>query len=320
MSGNTRWNNRVTKLLKCHYPIIEGSLGNCGTSGLAAAVSESGGFGIITAGALKTPDRFRQDIRQAMKMTRNPFGINLSRGLINNPEDMLQIAIEERVPVLETSAYRAEELGEKAHKAGMVWIHKVCTIKHAIAAEQQGADAVVIVGLEGAGFKNRDQLPTFITIPLAAQHIKIPIIAAGGIGEARGFLAALSMGAEGVYMGTAFMATKECPIPEIYKRSLVKADPYDRELRDRVLSPPDIEDFQKVMARKDAITRDKWLLELEEVFLNKSSSGKSKNASILEPSSLAVAFINKVVTVKELIDTIIKDAEKILERDNSTCG
>ncbi|MFW6126112.1 MAG: NAD(P)H-dependent flavin oxidoreductase, partial [Chloroflexota bacterium] len=211
------WKNRVTAILGSQYPIIQGAFAGFGTSALAAPVSDAGGFGIITASALRTPERLRDDIRRAREVTDRPFGVNLSVGLCPQIDEMREVAIEERVPVIFTAVYRADDHGRRIHEAGLRWVHKVATVHHALAAERQGADAVVLVGLEGAGFKSIQQLPTLVAISSAARMMKVPLIAAGGIGDGRGLVAALGMGAEGIYMGTRFMATRECPISDRYK-------------------------------------------------------------------------------------------------------
>jgi len=315
------WNNRGSRLLGSRYPIIQGAFNGFGRSELAAPVSDAGAFGIITAGALRTPDRLREDIRRARSMTDKPFGVNLSVG-IKHIDEMREVAIEEKVPVIFTAVYRSDDHGKRIKEAGLKWVHKVATVKHAMAAERQGADAVVIVGLEGAGFKARDQLPTLVSITAAARQMKIPLIAAGGIGDARGLLAALSMGAEGIYMGTRFMATRECPISDNYKQKLVKAQPWDKEYRERALTPPQLEEYEELMKQKDSMPQAEWLQKLELLFLNRSTETdvdwSDDEASLkITGGSLAVGVIDSVVSVKELIDTMVRDAEQMLdERGN----
>ena len=294
------WKTRVTDILGCKYPIIEGAFGGFGKATLAAAVSEAGGFGIIEATALGTTDKLKKDIRKARSMTDKPFGVNLS--LIGHPKinELRDTAIEEKVAAIFTSAYKAEEHGKIIKAAGIPWIHKAGTIKHALAAERHGADALVIVGIEGEGEKAANHLTTLTTISMATKILKIPVIAAGGIGDGRTFLAALAMGAEGVYLGTVFMATKECPISERYKQALVNANPYDPEIRSRVFAPPP--------PGLDELTRKQEVYQLV---------GDAKPHSTSRPmpvmgGSMAVGAITKVVTVKELIDNILREAEELL--------
>ena len=316
------WNTRATRLLGSKYPIIQGAFGGFGRSDLAAPVSAAGGFGIITGSALRTPDRLRDDIHKARSITDAPFGINFSIGLCPNIDAMLDTAIEERVPVIFTSAFRADNYGRKVQAAGLKWVHKVASVQHAIAAERQGADAVVIVGLEGTAFKSIHQLPTLVSITSAVRHMKIPVIAAGGIGDARGFLAALSMGAEGVYMGTRFLATEECPISDKHKQALVEAQPWDAEYRERALNPPKPEEYEKIMGKRGNMPMDKWLQQLESVMFRQTPEGEIDWDSGLDVEvalriaggSLAVGVIDRVMSVRELIETIIREASEMLEQ------
>jgi len=295
-----KWKTKVTDLLGCRYPIIQGAFGGFGRAVLAAPVSEAGGFGIIEATALGTPEKLRNDIRKARSMTDKPFGVNLS--LIGHPKinELRDVAIDERVAAIFTSAYKAEEHGKRIKEAGIPWIHKVGTIKHAQAAERQGADAVVVVGIEGEGEKAANHLTTMTTVSMATKILKVPVIASGGIGDGRTFLAALAMGAEGVYLGTVFMATKECPIAERHKQALVNASPYDPEIRNRVFAPPP--------PGLDELTRKQEVYQLV---------GDAKPHSTSRPmpvmgGSMAVGAIGKVITVQDLIDNIIREAEELL--------
>ena len=316
------WKNRVTELLGSKYPIIQGAFGGFGTSVLAAPVSEAGGFGIITASAFRTPESLREDIKKARSMTDRPFGVNLSVGLCPRIDEMREVAIDERVPVIFTSVYRADNHGMRIHDAGLKWVHKVATVHHALAAERQGADAVVIVGLEGTAFKSIFQLPTLISITTSVKQIRVPLIAAGGIGDARGFLAALSMGAGGIYMGTRFLATDECPASERFKQELVKAQPWDKEYRERALTPPKPEDYERIVGKRGDMPVEQWLQHLEQVMFRQSEIGDWDWESDVDldvilkiaGGSLAVGVIDKIMSVRELIDTIIRDAEQILQQ------
>jgi NAD(P)H-dependent flavin oxidoreductase YrpB (nitropropane dioxygenase family) len=319
------WNTKVTQLLGCKYPIIQGAFGGFGTSAIAAPVSAAGGFGIITGSALRTPQRLKDDIRKVRSTTDAPFGVNFSIGMCPNVEELREVAIEERVPVIFTSAFRANDHGRRIKEAGLKWIHKVASVQHAIAAEKQGADAVVIVGLEGTAFKSISQLPTLTSITTAARLIKIPLIAAGGIGDARGLVAALCMGADGIYMGTRFLATNECPVSDSYKRKLVEAKPWDTEYRDRALTPPKPEEYAKLMQSKGDMPLDKWLQHLESTMFGHTPNGEIDWESGIDVEvalriaggSLAVGVIDSVVSCKELIDTMIREAEAILAKEGN---
>jgi len=283
------WQTRITEMLGIEYPIIQGAYGGFGTSAIAGPASEAGALGIITANALRTPERLREDIAKARAMTDKPIGVNLSPRSMSNADEMVEVIIEAGIKVVETAGMNTEVYGKRLKEAGVVWIHKVATVRHALSAEQQGADAVIIVGIEGAGHKSPVQVTTLINIPLAAKVIKIPIIAAGGIGDARSFMAALVMGAEAVYMGTVFMATKECPISDRYKQSIVDRSPFEPAFRARVFAPP------------GAATSE-------------PTPGRDEEEERMSAVSLAVSTVDKIVTVKELIQDIITGAEAIRKR------
>ena len=179
---------------------------------------------------------------------------------------------------------------------------------------------MVIVGLEGTAFKNPRQLPTLTSITSAVRLVRIPVIAAGGIGDGRGFLAALAMGAEGVYLGTRFIATHECPVSERYKRRLVEANPWDPEFLNRSLAMPTREAHDQAMAEKGSVPRDQWLQRLEQVMFRHAPRDELDLEADLDMEvvfqvaggSLAVGVIDSVMSVREVIGTIIGDAERIL--------
>ena len=309
-----RWNNRVTQILGSRYPIMLGAMQGIGRSTIAAPVSEAGGFGVITAHCFRKPEQLREDIRRARTMTDKPFGVNFSIGFVADMDAMLDVALDEGVEVIETSVFRAGEYGRRAKAAGARWVHKVASVEHAIAAERQGADAVIIVGLEGMGFKHTSQIPTLTGIAWAVKQMQVPVIAAGGIGDARTFAGALAAGAEGVCMGTAFLATQECPISDKYKQSLINAKPTDPLFRNQALNPPNSEALTEVMKERNTLPLDQWLKRLEKVMLQQSPDGPMKGKE-MAGGSLAVAFIDRIVPVKELIDGMVGGAEQILTSD-----
>ncbi len=298
------WKTRITEQLGIQYPIIQGALAMIGRAKLAAAVSEAGGLGMITAWTLKTPEKLRDEIRLLRTMTDKPFAVNLSPTVDPALGPMREVAIEEQVPVIETAGYQSTEHGKRIKEAGLIWIHKVQSVKHALSAERNGADAVCIMGIEGAGLKSPVMLTTFVSVAMAARELTIPVIAAGGIGNARTFLGALALGAEAVLMGTLFCAVKECPIAERRKQVLVEADPYDPKWRDPIMHTPTPEELQNLM-------------NAEGTRAIMQAAGKAERAGIpkeagIEAASLAIGFIDDVPTAKDLIDRIISEAEQIL--------
>ena len=259
---------------------------------------------MIAAWMLRKPERLRKAIQKARSMTNNPFAVNFSPTMDPSLLPMLDVAIEERVPIIETAASRAVEYGERIKGAGLIWIHKVQTVRHALAAERDGADAVCIMGLEGAGLKSPNLLTTMVTIPMAAKKLSIPIIAAGGIGDARGFLGALALGADAVQLGSVFCAVKECKLADHRKQALVNADPYEPRWRDPILRTPTVEDLHKVMS---ASTTNEML----------KAAGKAEDFGIPKEAgtraiSLAIGHIDEVLSVGELIENMMRDAEEIL--------
>ncbi len=305
------WKTRVTELLGCKYPIIEGAFGGAeGTWQFAAAVAEAGAHGTITASASRTPEQLREDIRRCRDATDGSFGVNISIGVCPQIDEMLEVCIEERV-VLETSTYKPDAFVPRIKEAGLKWIHKVALVKDAVYAEKLGVDAVILVGLEGYVFKTPSILPLFTTITWGARQINVPIIASGAIGDARGFLGALGMGAEGIMMGSAFLVTKESAMRDSDKEAAVQLSPDHTQLRYRTLSTPDAKRYGEVMKMRDQLPLDKWMPMLRSVALE--APGAEDIMSKLPPVSLAVAAIDHVPTVKELIDSIICGAEEILD-------
>jgi len=297
---------------------MQGALSRIGNWEFAAAVSEAGAHGCITAAVSLTPEKLREDLRRCREATDKSFGVNLTVGMCPHIDEMLEVCLEEGVEVIETAAYNADKYGKRIKEAGRKWIHKTATLKHALHAEREGADAVIIVGLEGIGFKHISQLPTMTTIAWAARQVKVPLVAAGGIGDARTFLGALAMGADGVYMGTAFMATKECPISEQRKQSMIRAAPDHPQLRHMVLAPPNPKDYEEVMKKREEMPLEKWLPALERVMLKSDDwrlapeMWKEDYERLSGLMSFAVAYIDRIPTVKEFIEGIIREAEEII--------
>jgi len=304
------WKTRVTELLGCRYPIIEGAFGGAeGNWQLAAAVAEAGAHGTITATTSRTPEQLREDIKRCRDATDGSFGVNISIGVCPQIDEILEVCIEEKV-VLETSTYKPDAFVPRIKEAGLKWIHKVAMVKDALYAEKLGADAVILVGLEGYVFKTPSILPLFTTITWGAKQISVPIIASGGIGDAHGFLGALGMGAEGIMMGSAFLATKESAMSDRDKEAAVQLSPDNPQLRHRTLSTPDAKRYGEVMKMRDQLTLDEWVPMLRSAALE--APGADDTISRLPPVSLAVSAIDRVPTVKELVDSIIHGAEEIL--------
>jgi NAD(P)H-dependent flavin oxidoreductase YrpB (nitropropane dioxygenase family) len=312
------WKTRITELLGCKYPILQGAFAGFGNREFAASVANTGAHGMITASVSGTPERLKEDIRRCREATEGTFSVNFTLTHSLPWNELLEVCIEERVP-LETAAYKPDDLVPRIKEAGLTWIHKAARVKDAIRAAKLGADAVIIVGLEGTGFKSPEQLPTMLSLLWTLKEIDIPIIAAGGIGDARGMLGALGMGAEGIMMGTAFMATKECPLNDRMKEAIVQAGFDNAELRHRVLSVADPGDLEEVMKLRGTVPTDRWLLMLERVNLKDPQwrdpgSTAQGGDSRLNMVSLAAGFIDEVKSVQDFVQGLIRQAEEISGR------
>ena len=313
-----KWKTRLTELLNCDYPILQAALSRIGNWKFAAAVSETGAHGCLTAAVSMTPEKLREDIRRCKDATDKDFGVNITVGMCPHIDKMLDVVLDEGIKVIETAVFTADEYGKRIKDAGRKWIHKTATLKHALHAQKQGADALILVGLEGIGFKNVQQLPTMTTIAWASRHIKVPIIAAGGIGDARTFLGSLALGAEGVMMGTAFMATQECPISDRFKEKMVNAFPDNPHLRNRVLAPPNPGTYEAVMKKRDEMPLPNWLTALERVMLKHDDweiAPEMWNEDYDRLSSMmsfGVTYVDDIPTVKEFVDNIIEGADNII--------
>ncbi|MGE6258599.1 NAD(P)H-dependent flavin oxidoreductase [Heyndrickxia sporothermodurans] len=311
------WNTKVTELLNIKYPIIQGGLAYLAYSELASAVSNSGGLGQITAMSLESPEALRAEIRKVKKLTTDPFGVNFAIGQHGRPyTHFLDVAIEEEVPVVSVTGGNPEPFFKYLDGVDVKKLVLVAAKRQAQKAEQLGADAVIVVGQEGGGHLGKDDTGTLVLIPQVVDAVSIPVIASGGIGDGRGLMAALSLGSEGIEMGTRFIATKECVhANEKYKSAIVKGTVSDTTVIKRTLGAPG-----------RAIT-NKWtekILELEKMKsgyedLKQFISGQANKNYIyngMEDEGFAWAgqvmgLIDDIPSVEELINRMIKEANEI---------
>jgi nitronate monooxygenase len=224
---------RVSDMLGTRYPIIQGGMQWVGLAEMASAVSNAGGFGVLTALSQPTPEALAKEIERCRGMTDQPFGVNLTiLPSINPPpyEAYLDVIIGSGVKVMETAGNNPREFILKAKAAGVKIVHKCVAVRHALSAERNGVDAISIDGFECAGHPGEDDVGGLILIPLAARKLKIPVIASGGIGDGFGLAAALALGAEGINMGTRFCATREAPLHDNIKQAIVAATERDTRL------------------------------------------------------------------------------------------
>ena len=218
---------RITELLEIEYPIIQGGMMWVGRAELASAVSNAGGFGILTALTQPSPEHLEKEIARCREMTDKPFGVNITfLPSINPPpfEEYREAIVNSGIKIVETAGFNPKIHMESFKKAGIKVIHKCTAVRHALKAQAVGCDAVSVDGFECAGHPGEDDVTNLVLLPAAYEKLEIPIIASGGIGTGRQMAAALALGAEGVNMGTRFVATKEAPVHQGMKQAMVDAD------------------------------------------------------------------------------------------------
>ncbi|MDF3834931.1 nitronate monooxygenase family protein [Cupriavidus basilensis] len=312
---------RITALFGIQHPIIQGGMHYVGLAELAAAVSNAGGLGIITALTQKTPALLAREIARCRELTDKPFGVNLTflPSLSVPPYAEYIAAIKEGgVRIVETAGRNPDKYMPILKAAGIKVIHKCTSVRHALKAEQIGCDAVSVDGFECGGHPGEDDLPNMILLPRAAEELKIPFVASGGMADARSLVAALALGAEGINMGTRFVATKEAPVHENVKQAIVAASELDtrlvmRALRntERVLNNAGVERLIEIEREKG---QDLQFADIQEqvagVYPKVMVEGKLDAGAW--SCGMVAGLINDIPTVKELIDRIMADAEALI--------
>jgi NAD(P)H-dependent flavin oxidoreductase YrpB (nitropropane dioxygenase family) len=315
---------RVTEILRVKYPLIMGTMGYQSDAEFVAAAANAGIFGCLASIMSPTSQALREEIRKTRSLTDKPFGVNINLFPMVSPvpiEEYTDAAIEEGVPVIETSGRSPADLVKRIKKANVTLMHKCVSVRHAVTAERLGADIVAVVGYEAAGHPGRDPIGSLVLFPQAVNAVKIPVVAAGGIGDARGFVAAFALGAEGVCMGTVFMATKECPIHPNLKQRLIEARETDTTMTFhskgdpmRALRNPLTAQIQE-MEEKGATTQD--IIEL-------IGGGKGRHAAAIGEADWTLLSIGQVVaqihdvpTIKELVDRLMDEVAAVQQKLNT---
>lgn len=306
---------RITELFGIQYPIIQGGLAYLAYSDLAAAVSNAGGLGQITAMTLPSPEHLKEEIRRAKSLTSNPFSVNFAIGQHGRPyEHMIAAALEEGVEIVSITGGNPKPIFDMLSGTKVKKLVLVASTRQAQKAEELGADAVIVVGQEGGGHLGRDDIGTFVLIRKVVQTVSIPVVASGGIVDGRGLLAALALGAEGIEMGTRFVATKECVhAHEAYKQAILAASENDTVVIKRSLGAP-------ARALKNPFTEKILQLEAEQVGyegLKEYISGDSNRRFIYEGkeeegygwAGQGVGLIHDIPSVHELMERIITEAK-----------
>lgn len=311
---------RATQMLGIEKPIVQGGMMWVGYAEMAAAVSNAGGLGLLTALTQPSPDELRREIERCRKMTDKPFGVNLTLlPSMNQPDypGYRKAIVEEGITIVETAGHKPHEHVEDFKSHGITVIHKCTSVRHALSSERMGVDMVSIDGFECAGHPGEDDVPGLVLIPVAADKVTVPMLASGGIGDGRGLAAALALGAEGINMGTRFCATVEAPIHERIKQLIVENDERSTNLifrkfhnTGRVAKTVVSDKVVEISARPDAEFADVQPL---------VSGAKGKLA--LETGDLEAGLvwagqvqglINDIPTCQELCDRIVADAEAII--------
>ncbi len=312
---------RITELFGIEHPIIQGGMHYVGFAELAAAVSEAGGLGIITALTQKTPKDLANEIARARDMTDKPIGVNLTFLPTLNPPDypaIVKTVIDSGVKAVETAGNNPQPVLPQLKDAGIKVIHKCTSVRHALKAQRIGCDAASIDGFECAGHPGEDDIPNMILLPRAADELEIPFVSSGGQADGRSLVASLAMGAEGMNMGTRFMATVEAPIHDNVKQAIVEADELQtrlimRPLRntERVLNNAAVEKLlEKEKTLGDDIRFEDIIGEVAGVYPRIMLEGEMDAGAW--SCGMVAGLIHDIPTVKELIDRIMAEAEQII--------
>ena len=313
---------RITEMFGIEYPIIQGGLMWLARAELAAAVAEAGGIGFMTALTHDTPEKLRREIHKVRDLSDKPFGVNLTFLPSLRPPDFpayVQVCIDEGVKFIETAGRNPQEFLPALNAAGVKVIHKCTSIRHAMKAQKIGCAAVSIDGFECAGHPGEDDITSLILIPLAVDNIDIPVVASGGFGDGRGLAAALALGADGMNMGTRFVATAECPVHDAVKQALINASERDtrllmRTLRNtaRFLANENTEKVLEIEARGNATIHEikQYLSGLEGKEMIDTGD---LNRGVFSAGQV-IGMIRDVPTVQQLFDRIVGDASRIMSR------
>ena len=313
---------RITELFGIEHPIIQGGMHWVGFAEMAAAVSNAGGLGLITGLTQRTPDLLAKEIARCREMTRKPFGVNLTFLPSVTPPDYpgyIQAIVEGGVKIVETAGNNPAKWMPGLKEHGIKVIHKCTSVRHSLKAEAIGCDAVSVDGFECGGHPGEDDVPNFILLPRAAEELKIPFVASGGMADGRSLVAALALGAEGMNMGTRFMATKEAPIHQHVKDALVAASELDtrlimRPLRntERVLHNAAVDrSLEKERTLGAGLKFEDIIKEVGGVYPKIMKDGDMDVGAF--SCGMVAGLIHDIPTVKELVTRIMGEAEAIIE-------
>lgn len=305
--------NRITELFDIQYPIIQGGMVWASGWELVSAVSNAGGLGLLGSGSMQ-PDVLVQHIRKCKKATQKPFGVNVPI-MYENSSKTMEIILEEKVPIVFTSAGNPITWTQQLKNEGIKVVHVVSSTKFALKAENAGVDAIVAEGFEAGGHNGREETTTFALIPSVKEYVKIPIIAAGGIATGRGIFAAMSLGAEGVQIGSRFVATHEASVHSVFKQMILDAQEGDTLLTLKELAPvrllksPFFHQVMQLYQSGNATTEN-----LKDL-LGKGRTKKGMFDGNLEEGEFEIgqiaSVIHEIKSVQAVFEELLADFEKV---------
>ena len=313
---------KITELFGIEHPIIQGGMHFVGFAELAAAVSNAGGLGIITGLTQGTPEKLEAEIKKCQALTDKPFGVNLTFLPSLTPPDypgLIEVIIKTGVKIVETAGRNPAVYMPAMKEAGIKIIHKCTSVRHSLKAQDIGCDAVSVDGFECGGHPGEDDIPNFILLPRAADELEIPFVASGGMADARSLVAAMALGAEGMNMGTRFIATQDAPVHDNVKQAIVNASELDTRLimrsltnTERVLNNPAVESLlAKEKALGDDLKFEDIVDEVAGVYPKVMINGEPEAGAW--SCGMVAGLISNVPTVQELIDTIMAEADEIIK-------
>ena len=313
---------KITELFKIEHPIIQGGMHHVGFAELAAAVSNAGGLGTITGLTQGTPEKLANEIAKCQRMTNKPFAVNLTFLPSLTPPDypgLIKVIIDAGVPIVETAGRNPAEYLPALKEAGIKVIHKCTSVRHSLKAQSIGCDAVSVDGFECGGHPGEDDIPNFILLPRAADELEIPFVASGGMADARSLVAAMALGAEGMNMGTRFIATEDAPVHENVKKAIVNATELDTRLimrsltnTERVLTNPAVDRLmEKEKALGDKLAFEDVIDEVAGIYPKIMAKGDMDAGAW--SCGMVAGLVYDIPSVKELIDRIMSEAEEIIQ-------
>ena len=313
---------KITELFDIEHPIIQGGMHYVGFAELAAAVSNAGGLGIITGLTQGTPEKLANEIAKCKDMTDKPFGVNLTFLPSLTPPDypgLIKVIVEGGVKIVETAGRSPAEYMPALKDAGIKVIHKCTCVRHSLKAQSVGCDAISVDGFECGGHPGEDDIPNFILLPRAADELEIPFVASGGMADARSLVAAMALGAEGMNMGTRFIATEDAPVHENVKKAIVNASELDTRLimrsltnTERVLTNPAVDRLmEKEKALGEKLTFSDIVDEVAGVYPTIMMDGDMDAGAW--SCGMVAGLVYDIPSVKELIDRIMSEAEEIIQ-------